>query len=303
MAKETTGLFIDPRLLESLKGIELKSRLLVRGLYNNRHRTTDFGSSNEFIEHRDYRQGDELRTIDWRLFARTERLYVKRFEMESNMKVHVLLDTSDSMRVPSPSGLPTKLGLASTIAGVVATMAVGQQDSAGLYCLGDKIEERIPAKQGPNHLAQMFQHLESPRGSGGGQFGELLKEATAWLGTRAMVFVISDVLDELDPIFAALKGLCVRGLDVSLFQILDRDELEFPFDKMTEFRHPETKRRLVGDPMVLRTRYLERLQAHLDRVEGFCKKWRVDYLRLSNADDLIRLLRSQFLKRLMFRGK
>jgi len=268
-------------------------------MYDNRHRTSDFGASNEFIEHRDYHPGDEIRNIDWRLFARTDRLFVKRHEMESNMKVHLILDTSDSMRVPAEDGLPTKLELASVIVAAVAAMVVYQQDSAGLYCLGDRIEERIPPKQGLQHLAQLFQHLERPKGEGGGNFGDLVQEATRWLGSRAVVFVVSDALDDLGPLFDALKGLCVRGQDVTLFQILDRDELSFPYDKMTEFRHPESRRRVVGDPIALRTRYLSRLQEHLDRIEAFCKQWRVDFLRLHNGEDLTKLLMSHFLRRLL----
>src|ERR1700690_1510621 len=115
-----SALAVDPRLLQRLKSIELQSRFLVRGLYSSRHRTADHGSSTEFIEHREYRWGDELRTIDWRVLARTNRLYVKVHEMEANMRVHVVLDTSASMRVPPSAGLPGKLQLASVIAGAVA---------------------------------------------------------------------------------------------------------------------------------------------------------------------------------------
>ncbi|HUU70297.1 MAG TPA: DUF58 domain-containing protein [Planctomycetota bacterium] len=293
---------IDPRLLQRLQGIELKSRFLVRGMYHNRHRTSDFGSSNEFIEHRDYRRGDEIRTIDWRLFARTDRLYVKRYEMESNMKVHFLLDTSDSMRVPPSDGLPSKLDLASVIVGAVATMVVYQQDAAGLHCIGDRVEERIPPKQGVLHLSQIYQHLEKPKGKGGGNFGELVAYTARQLGSRSVVVVVSDALDDLDVLLGAMKGLCVRTQDVILFQVLDRDELTFPFDKMTEFRHPESGRKLVGDPQTLRARYLNRLQGHLDRIEDFCKKSRVDYIRVHTADDLIKLLTSHFLRRLLLKG-
>ncbi|MDP6505277.1 MAG: DUF58 domain-containing protein, partial [Planctomycetota bacterium] len=156
MPLTTDHLKLDPALLQGLKGIEIKSRFLVRGLYHNRHRTSDFGASTEFIEHREYRKGDELRTIDWRVFARTDRFYVKVHEMESNMRVHILLDTSESMRVPPPEGLPGKLDLASTVAGAVAMMVETQQDGVGLMCLGDGIEEHIPARQGKAHLALLF---------------------------------------------------------------------------------------------------------------------------------------------------
>lgn len=301
MANPEQSPTIDPRLLEQLKGIELRSRFLARGLYNNRHRTTDFGSSTEFIEHRDYQPGDAINTIDWRVYARTRRLYVKRFEMESNMKVHFMLDTTDSMRVPAQAGLPTKLDLAATIVGAVAMMAITQQDSAGLYCIGEQIEEHIPPRQGERHLQLIYQHLSAPKGRLGRNFGAAALPALQEMGQRGVVFVVTDALDEPEPLFEMLKGFMVRSQDVTLFQILDRKELEFPFDKMTEFRHPETGEHIMGDPLRLRTRYLERMQAHQDRIETFCDKTGVDYLRLVNDDDLAKLLSSHFLRRLIFR--
>jgi uncharacterized protein (DUF58 family) len=293
------SLAIDPHLLETLKSIELRSRFLVKGMYHNRHRTSQFGSSVEFIDHRDYRRGDEIRTIDWRLFARTDRLFVKRYEMEANMQVHLLLDTSESMRVLPPPGLPGKLDLAAVIAGAIASMVISRQDAAGLCCLSDRIDERIPARQGEAHLAQLYHHLADPPGSGGGHFGELVTHVLPRLGKRGIAVVLSDGMDDLDSLFDALKGLCVRENDVLFFQMLDRDELEFPYDRMTEFRNPETGDKVVCDPTSLRDRYLERLQAHLDAIEDFAKKWRIDYVRIVNTDDLLKLLTSHFLRRLM----
>jgi uncharacterized protein (DUF58 family) len=291
------SLVINPNLLQRLKGMELRSRFLVRGLYDNRHRTADFGHSTEFIQHREYRRGDEIRTIDWRVYARTGRYFVKQHEMESNMQVNFLLDTSDSMRVAPPDGLPSKLELAATISGAIAVMAHVQGDSVGLVCLGDHIEEHVPARQGDQHLALLCQHLGNPPGGGGGQFGNLVHEAGARLGSRGMVFIISDCLDSPEDLYDAMKILRVREQDVTLIQVLDHNELEFPFDRMTEFRHPESGDRLIGDPAALRTKYLERLHAHLEKIETMCKKIQVDYLRISNAADLIDLLSVHFIRR------
>ena len=302
MPNENNSLTIDPRLLARLKGIELKSRFLARGFYENRHRTRDFGASNEFIEHRDYQQGDEIRRIDWRVFARTKRLFVKRFEMEANMRVNFLLDTSDSMRVPAMNRLPTKLELASTITGAVSMMAISQQDSAGLFTLGDRLEEHIPSRQGMRHLALLYQHLGSPPGQGGGNFGEVAWDAMRRIGRRGVVFVVTDALDELDPIFETLKGFMVREQDVTLVQVLDEAELTFPFDTMTEFRHPESGRRLMGDPLQLRARYLQRLETHQQRIRDFCRQQGVDYLQIHTGEDLVSLLSSHFLQRLMRRN-
>jgi uncharacterized protein (DUF58 family) len=293
---------IDPAVLNRLRSVELKSRFLVRGLYSSRHRTADRGASTEFIEHREYRRGDELRTIDWRVLARTNRLYVKVHEMEANMRIHLLLDTSESMRVPPPAGLPSKLQLAATFAGVVAVLAEGQQEAVGLACLGDDVEEFIPARQGKSHLGLLFQHLGKPRGGGGGRYGELVEEVTPRLKTRGMVFLLTDGLDNPAILFSALKNLRVRQQDVTLIQILDRNEIKFPFDRLTEFRHPESGARIVGDPAALRTGYLERLHAHLEEVQSACKKAQADYLLLDNASDLSQLLALHFIRRMVQGG-
>jgi uncharacterized protein (DUF58 family) len=292
-----TAFHLDPALLQRLKGIELRSRFLVRGLYDSRHRTADFGSSTEFIEHREYRRGDELRRVDWRVYGRTDRLFVKVHEMEANMRVHLVLDTSDSMRVPPPEGLPSKLDLAAVIAGAIATLAQGQQDSAGLLCVGDKVEAHIPARQGQAHLLQLYQRLERPPGRGGGRFAELVLDSIGRLGTRGLVFLLTDALDDPDALASALANLRLREQDTTLIQILDRREVEFPFDQLTEFRHPESGRRIIGDPAALRDRYLERLAAFEARLVDLCKRTQTDYLRLHNHDDLAPLLTLHFLRR------
>jgi uncharacterized protein (DUF58 family) len=302
MPVTASPLQIDPALLQRLKGIELQSRFLVRGLYSSRHRTADHGSSTEFIEHREYRKGDELRRIDWRVMARTDRLFVKVHEMESNLRVHLVVDSSASMRVPPPAGLPGKLDLASVIAGAIATLVEGQQDATGLAFLGDRVDEFIPARQGKAHLAILYQHLGGPPGSGGGRFGALVKEISPRMGSRGVVFLLTDALDDPDIFSAALRDLRVRDQDVTVIHLLDRNELDFPFDRMTEFRHPETNRRLVGDPAVLRANYLARLRAHIERIETGCQKAEADYLRLDNGADLGRLLALHFIRRLLRGG-
>lgn len=293
-----TPLHIDPRLLQRLKGVEVRSRFLVRGLYANRHRTADFGKSTEFVEHREYRWGDELRSVDWRVFARTDRYFVKVHEMEANMRVWLVVDTSASMRVPPPAGLPGKLDLACVMAGAVATMVSAQQDAVGLLCLGERVEAEVPPRQGPDHLLELYRQLGHPRGDGGGAFGRLLGDALPRLGSRGMVVLLTDALDDPDALGQALRLLRVRAQDTTLVQLLDRNELEFPFDRMTEFRHPESGLRVVGDPAALRAKYLERLEAFRRRIADLCRQTQTDYLCLHNGDDLGRLLALHFIRRL-----
>jgi len=296
------ALTIDPAILQRLTGIELRSRFLVRGLFSSRHRTSDFGSSMEFIEHREYRWGDELRTIDWRVFGRSDRFYVKVHEMEADMRVQLVVDTSESMRVRPAPGLPGKLDLACVIAGAVATMAVEQQDSVGLFMIGDRIDTHLPARQGEMHLSQIFGRLSAPRGRGGGAFGRSLLEAGARAGTRGMMFVMTDALDDAGELSAALRILRQRTQDVTLIRIFDRRELDFPFDRMTEFRDPENDRRVYADPQGVRQNYLLALRAHRDRVADICRRAEADLLELDNTSDLARLLSSHMIRRLTMRG-
>jgi uncharacterized protein (DUF58 family) len=202
------------------------------------------------------------------------------------------------MRVPPPPGLPSKLDLACVVAGAIALMVETQQDSIGLVCLGDQVEEAIPAKQGQTQLALLFQHLSKPPGKGGGRFGDLVRDVTGRLNKRGIVFLFSDALDDPEALLSAMKNLRVREQDVTLVHLLDRNEIDFPFDRMTEFRHPETGKKIVGDPAALRAGYLSRLQAHLQKIESYCKKAQADYLRLDNSDDLSKLLMLHFIRRL-----
>ncbi len=298
MASTTAAaLAIDPAMLQRLKGIELKSRFLVRGLFNSRHRTSDFGSSTEFIEHREYRRGDELRQIDWRVFGRTDRFFVKVHEMEANMRVYLVLDTSESMRVPAAPGLPGKLELACVVAGALAVMAAGQQDAVGLFCAGDRLDERLPARQGEQHLHEILRRLAAPPGGGGGAFGRRLLEAGAQAGTRCLLFVLTDALDDLDELAATLRQLRERLQDVTLIRIFDRRELDFPFEQMTEFRHPETGERIVGNPVVLRERYRRRLQEHREQLQAICRQAQASLLELDTGGDLAELLTLHFIRR------
>jgi uncharacterized protein (DUF58 family) len=219
------------------------------------------------------------------------------------MRVNLVVDTSASMRVAPADGLPSKLDLACSIAGALTVMVQGQQDAVGLVCLGNAIDEHIPARQGPQHRRLLFEHLASPPGGGGGRLGDLLLESAPRFGTRGMILLLSDALDPVEPLGRALKRLRAQQQDVTLIQILDRQELDFPFDRLTEFRHPETGARVVGDPAVLRKKYLTRLDAHLQQVEQACKRAQADYLRLSNADDLRRLLSLHFIRRQMVGGR
>jgi len=290
---------IDPALLERLSGLELRSRFLVRGLFASRHRTSDFGSSTEFIEHRAYRWGDELRTIDWRVFGRTDRFYVKVHEMEATMPIHLVLDTSASMRVPPESGRLGKFALAQVVAGAIATMAVWQQDAVGLFTVGDAVDTQMPPRQGDLHLSQVLRGLANPPLGTGGAFGERLMDVGARAGSRGMMFVLTDALDDVNLLGRALRTLRGRLQDVTLIRIFDRRELDFPYDRMTEFRQPETGERVFADPHTVRRHYLERLNAHREAVAATCRKAETTLLELDTASDLAALLSLHFIRRLM----
>jgi len=303
MPPETSkGLSIDPALLQRLSDIELRSRFLVRGLFNSRHRTSDFGSSTEFIEHREYRWGDELRNIDWRIFGRADRFYVKVHEMEADMRLHLIVDTSDSMRVAPAPGRLGKLNLACVIAGALAHMVIWQRDSVGLHAVGERIGASFPPRQGDMHLSQIMRCLGAPPGGGSGNLSLHLKDIAARAGSRAMVFIMTDALDDTAKLGEALRIMRQRFLDVTLLRIFDRRELDFPFDRMTEFRDPESGARTYAEPHLVRRSYLRALDEHRRLVAEACRKAEAGFMEIDDTSDLGELLSLHLISRLVNRG-
>jgi len=294
-----TGMrFLDPKILRAVANIELRARLLVEGMYASRHRSPFYGFSVEFVDHREYSPGDEPRTIDWKMLARTERYFVKRFEMESNMNVVCLLDTSRSMAYGAAArDRLTKLEYASYLAASVAFLAHRQQDSPGLATFGDELREFIPPKQGQRHLYTLLSRLEAIEPQGQTALARVLEAIGRRLTRRGIVLLISDCYGEPRSVVDGIRHLAARGHDLIVIQLMDHDEVAFPFKPLTTFRDMETGGALMSDPLRQRPLYLERLGRFRRAIEGGAVACGADYRFVDTSQPIELVLRDYLLYR------
>ena len=295
----TTGFkYLDPDVLRSVASIELKAKMLVEGLYASRHRSPFYGHSAEFVDHRDYAPGDEPKLIDWRVFGRTDRLYVKRLEMESNMNVLVLLDTSASMGyAPLDRKRLTKLEYACYLTAALGYLVCHQQDATGLITFDRDIRQFVPARQGERHLHLMFSVLEDLEPNGETDLSAVLTRLGHVVTRKGLVVVLSDFHDEPDTVAQGLRLLAARGHDVIVFQILDHDEIEWPFEELSNFRDLETGHTVMGDPMAMRERYLKNLNNLIETVSDACKACGADHRLIDTSQPIQKVLRDYLLLR------
>ncbi len=289
---------LNPAILRSIERIEMKARMLVEGMYASRHRCPFYGYSVEFVDHREYAPGDEPRSIDWKMLARTEKYFVKRFEMESNMDVVCLLDASASMGyVPTDSSRLGKFEYARYLAAALCYLVRKQQDSAGLVLFDETVREFLPARQGQRHLFTILSRLEQAQPSKGTEIRGALKLIAQRLSRRGVVVVISDCHGDPEASLDGLRNLRARGHEVILLHLLDDDEVRFPFTSLVSFRDLETGRQVMGDPLRQRAAYLERLAAFRAAIADGCAKAGIDYRFIDTAMPIERVLREYLLFR------
>jgi len=290
--------FLDSKILRSLAHIELKARLLVEGMYASRHRSPYYGFSVEFVDHREYAPGDDPRTIDWKMLARTERYFVKRFEMESNMNVVCLLDTSRSMayRRGGEEGL-SKLEYGCYLAAAVCFLVHRQQDSPGLVTFGEGIRDFVPPKQGQRHLHTILAKLEGLQAQGQTDLPRVLEIIGQRLRHRGIVLLISDGYGEPATVVDGIRHLAARGQDLIVLQVMDHDEVTFPFQALTTFRDMESGASLMSDPLRLREHYLGRLKHFRTAIESGTVACGADYRFVDTAEPIETVLRDYLLYR------
>ena len=298
MPKAPPTRFLDAKILRSIANIELKARLLVEGMYASRHRSPDYGYSVEFVDHREYAPGDELRTIDWKMLARTERYYVKRFEMESNMNVMCLLDVSGSMGYrPQNADQLSKLEYGSYLAAAMSHLAAHQQDSPGLITFDREMRDFIPPKQGRRHLFTILTKLESLSASGPSDLGPTLKNIVQRLKRRGVILLITDCHSGHESVIDGIRHLVARRHEVVVIHLLDADEVKFPFQELTSFRDLETGAQLMTDPLRLRKNYLDRLEKFRTAIKEGCASCGADYRFVDTSEPIELILRDYLLLR------
>lgn len=266
---------IDPATLMRIKSLELRARVIVEGLWRGLHRSPYHGFSVEFTEYRQYTKGDDPRHIDWKVAARTDRHYIKKFEDETNLRCHLLLDMSRSMGFGSKGW--RKADYAATLIATLAYFLMQQGDAVGLTTFGERIEEHLPARNRPGHLRRLMTELEKTPALRGTSLQGPLQQLSEMLRRRGMVVLVSDLLAPVEHLEKQLSYLATCGHEVALFHVMDRAEIDFTFTEAAQFHDAETGNHLFIDPAVARAGYLEKLSVHLQSIRGMCEKHGVEY--------------------------
>lgn len=255
----------DPKMLAAMEGLDFKARYVMEGFLSGLHDSPFHGFSVEFSDYRNYQPGDDLRHLDWRLYARNDRLCVKRYMQETNARFYVLCDTSASMRYRGASAWGTKLDCARILAAALTWFLLKQNDAAGMVMLsgaGD-VPEFIRPSQRPTQFGLMLRQLEKLQAAGGARLASLLQHAVRLVHRRSIILFFSDLLEPSEEVAAGFKQLRFLGHEVIVFQVLDRDELEFPFTEMKVFEDLETGERRAITPAAARAKYLARFEAFM----------------------------------------
>lgn len=262
--------------------MELRARVVVEGMWKGLHRSPYHGFSVEFSEYRQYVQGDDPRYIDWKVYARSDRHYIKKFEDETNLRCHLFVDQSRSMEFGSKDYNKTDYG--NTVAATLAYFLMSQGDAVGLTTFHEEIAERLPPRNRPGHLRRLMLMLEQDcQGNATGLDG-MLEKMPQLLRKRGMVVLISDFLVPLERIQAGLRTLQATRQDVVLFQILDPAERDFSFEEATHFRDAETGQEFFIDPQQARSRYLKQFEEHLEGIRTTALQCGMDHYLLGTDD-------------------
>ncbi|MBI3461529.1 MAG: DUF58 domain-containing protein [Planctomycetes bacterium] len=269
--------YLDPEALSRLKNLTLAARLVVEGFFAGMHKSPHKGFSVEFAEHREYTPGVDPRHIDWRVYGRRDKLYVKQYEEETSLRCYLLLDKSASMGYKSDGSKLTKLEYGSFLAASLAYLMSFQHDAVGLITYDTGVRGRIPPRQGPGHLRVVMEQLEDTTPGGETSLAETFHQLAETIKRRALVVVISDLFDDPDAVVAALKHFRHKKHEVIIFHTLDPAELSFPFDDITLIEDLETKREVMSDPRAFRKAYLEEFDRFATTIRGGCLGSQIDY--------------------------
>ncbi|WP_373651859.1 MULTISPECIES: DUF58 domain-containing protein [unclassified Schlesneria] len=300
ITKTLAGEFVDPATLMRLKSLELRAKHVVQGFMTGLNRSPYHGFSVEFTEYRQYTQGDDLRHLDWKLYARTDRYYLKRFEDETNLRCLLLLDASRSMNFGSIGY--SKSEYARTLAATFAYFLSTQRDAIGLASFASEIIDFIPPRYRSGHLRRLLVSLEKTAEGSSTHLARPLEQITERLNKRGMLVLISDLLAPLETLEVSLGSLTVRGQDVIVFHVLDPEELSFTFTTPELFIDLETDRRLYVDPTAVRRDYLAKFTTHLKSIEGICSRLGLVYHRLTTDTPLETALPEVIRVRMQSRG-
>ncbi|MCF6156314.1 MAG: DUF58 domain-containing protein [Candidatus Brocadia sp.] len=274
----------DPVTLSKITNMELRAKLLVDGVLTGIHKSPYKGSSIEFLEHKEYSPGNEVKHIDWKVLAKTDKYYIKQFEEETNLKCYIFIDSSGSMGYKS-TGI-SKFEYAATLTASLAYLLLKQSDLVGLISFSDKVLQYIPPRSRLTHLHVLLNALTELKTAGKSNASAILNEFVEKIGRRSLIIIISDFFDNTKKILHQLKYFQFKKNEIILFHILDPYELTFPFETITFFESMEDERRVLADPQSIKERYLSEINRFLEQFKQSCFENHIAYWLIDTSTPL-----------------
>lgn len=280
----TSQKYFDPETLAKLSSLRLRSETLIEGVLAGAHRSPLHGHSVEFAQHREYAFGDDLRSVDWKVFARTDKYYVKQFEDETSLSCYMLLDQSESMLYQGAGSYLSKLEYAQLIACSLSYLVIRQQDSSGLVTFSGGVDDWLAASSSPATFAEMIRILENSRVNPRTSIEQMVEQVVGRLSRRSMLVLISDLLEESDSLVSAFRLAKSAGHDLLVIGILDPDELEFPFDLPTCFEGLEAAGNMLTDPLLIGGAYRDAMAESRRELKNQCGNLNIDFFDITTRE-------------------
>ena len=288
--------YLDPKIISRIGSLDLRARLVVEGFMVGLHKSPYHGFSVEFSQHRPYMQGDNLRSVDWRVFGKTEKYYIKQYEEETNLRSYIILDSSKSMGYSSHDNI-SKLDYASTLVAALSYMMIKQQDAISLTIYADEIKKHLPPKSSNSYLQQVLKELVTLKASSKTNTSEALNKVAEKIKRRGLVIIISDFFDDVDKTLNAIKHFAHQKNEVIIFQILDPMERTFGFGKDAIFKDLETDEELTTQPYQIQKAYQQAMNEFTNKIKRECLNSNFDYNLLDTSVPFDKALFSYIQKR------
>ena len=286
---------VEPQVLAKLSKLDVRARGIVEGSFSGMHKSPHKGSSVEFAQYRKYVPGDDINNLDWRVYAKTDRFYIKEFEADTNLRCHLIVDSSGSMGYTGKNG--SKLNYAQKLAATLAQLLIQQGDTVGLQCFAENMVHDIPARGSAKHLGTIFTLLSELPSEGETQIIKILHDLAEKIHRRAMIIVFSDCFTDVEKLLDCFQHMKFRKHDLAVFHIMDPDELDFEFDRSIRFMDMESNFSIVSEPSMIRREYLNEIKKYRERMKRGCREFHVDYRFVKTSDPYDQVLTEFLLER------
>ena len=288
--------YLKPEVINQIKRLDLRAQFVVKGFMQGLHASPFHGFSVEFSEHRKYTTGDDPKDIDWLVYAKTDKYYIKKFEAETNITGYLVMDLSQSMAYTYRQDL-SKFDYAICLAASLCYLMITQQDPVGLITFDEKVRSSLPPRSKRTHLGNVLSLLSKLKPTGPTDVARSLQQIAAMLKHRSLIMIFSDLLVDPEPVIQSLRRLRHGGHDIILFHLLDEAEVKFPFNGMIEFEDPESNDKVQVDASNYRNDYMEEINAFRERYRSECFQTGVDYVPLDTSMQFDRALMEYLLSR------